>query len=195
MGGETTIISASCWANSGPSPRGRGNLGQHGPHVAAHGSIPAWAGKPPQTGRWRLHSAVHPRVGGETSLGTLGQHRVSGPSPRGRGNPFLHLVRNRQGRSIPAWAGKPLPCAWTHAGETVHPRVGGETFQKSRSDARASGPSPRGRGNHRSHERLPPLWGPSPRGRGNPSQLNSVSSVQGSIPAWAGKPGNRRRRR
>ena len=103
-------------------------------------------------------------------------------------------------RSIPAWAGKPVA-------------------RGNRQSLGLTGPSPRGRGNHRgrSHPRVSRAWagkpksdpgkpttvvqGPSPRGRGNLDGAvgqrvhprvggETLATVGGSIPAWAGKPVN-----
>ena len=94
----------------GPSPRGRGNLLRIGVRTGVVGSIPAWAGKPPGTGRADWSLRVHPRVGGETRC--------------------VHSVQLRNAmRSIPAWAGKPVTpdSGIQRQDHEVHPRVGGET--------------------------------------------------------------------
>ena len=49
VGGETDQSSASFLTQMGLSPRGRGNLCAVRHVVCIHGSIPAWAGKPPTT--------------------------------------------------------------------------------------------------------------------------------------------------
>ncbi len=66
VGGETDALTAAVEFASGPSPRGRGNLGCRQSRVLGMGSIPAWAGKP--CCRWvrQRDVGVHPRVGGET---------------------------------------------------------------------------------------------------------------------------------
>ena len=67
VGGETR---SGVWAASsirGPSPRGRGNRKQVPPGRMGPGSIPAWAGKPPDSLAFAYVDAVHPRVGGETA--------------------------------------------------------------------------------------------------------------------------------
>ena len=111
---------------------------------------------------------VHPRVGGETVHSPTVRLTFPGPSPRGRGNLLCPAKIRRVLRSIPAWAGKPLPRRLASTSRRVHPRVGGET------------PVPPGA--DRLHQ------GPSPRGRGNQGWRRLRGSPIGSIPAWAGKP-------
>ena len=167
----------------GPSPRGRGNLGDDPVRRVGTGSIPAWAGKP---STYRVNGSkdtVHPRVGGETSGVIMKALFWTGPSPRGRGNLTREADVVQVERSIPAWAGKPGPqrCpapgiigsipAWAgkpFAIVLTHPRVGGETTSRPTGGASVQGPSPRGRGN-RGSSSFPP-------------------GESGSIPAWAGKP-------
>ena len=137
------------------------------------GSIPAWAGKPPQASIDAVHGEVHPRVGGETASAGTPKYRYMGPSPRGRGNRDQPTGPDNRRRSIPAWAGKPQSEDGPLDPLQVHPRVGGET-----------------------HIELPLCFlhvGPSPRGRGNHGDLRGVGGVVGSIPAWAGKPSARAR--
>ena len=161
VGGETAPDCRRRSSHPGPSPRGRGNHQGVHPRVAgkprhgvAHGSIPAWAGKPCSTSPGLAYEGVHPRVGGETPwtvdagilnrvhprVGgeTFGQPSdlLWGPSPRGRGNPSTAPLVHPRGAgrrvrgSIPAWAGKPRCSSPISAGS-----------------ARLQGPSPRGRGN------------------------------------------------
>ena len=73
-------------------------------------------------------------------------------------------------RSIPAWAGEPVPrylCASDHL---VYPRVGGGTAFNFRNPSSSIGLSP--------------------RGRGNQFVVFTVDTIAGSIPAWAGEPRN-----
>ena len=111
---------------------------------------------------------VYPRVGGETEHEAAWAWRSLGLSPRGRGNHRLHRADRPRLRSIPAWAGKPVPSRRPAGQVPVYPRVGGETLGMSRRPCCTPGLSPRGRGNRRD-ERAP-------------------GGLPGSIPAWAGKP-------
>ena len=166
--GETRRSSPMIRSGGGPSPRGRGNRRSASVHSPHGGSIPAWAGKPFSR---RLPSGlrrVHPRVGGETAGWVAQALRCHGPSPRGRGNPRHLRTQPLDMRSIPAWAGKPMPCRRRSRSSEVHPRVGGETAGEVGSNVKRNGPSP--------------------RGRGNPSTMRTISALLRSIPAWAGKP-------
>ena len=71
-------------------------------------------------------------------------------------------------RSIPAWAGEPVPVPMQPHAERVYPRVGGGTGSGSLQSKPGRGLSPRGRGNRRE------------------SLVNSRDCR--SIPAWAGEP-------
>ncbi len=155
-------------AVQGPSPRGRGNPARRAEVIRHLRAIPAWAGKP-CWGMENIHPIQgHPRVGGETYQAGDARLKLSGPSPRGRGNP-----PPRRGPARRCWG---------------HPRVGGETGVKGGDGIIGAGPSPRGRGNLRAQPgRIMvagaiPAWagkplgvtlrpfsvtGPSPRGRGN----------------------------
>ena len=70
----------------GLSPRGRGNLLGAYPDYASRGSIPAWAGKPIASLNTSARRRVYPRVGGETTRPASLLRRLTGLSPRGRGN-------------------------------------------------------------------------------------------------------------
>ena len=168
MGGETSPPSSSGRTARGPSPRGRGNRRADAGREDPGGSIPAWAGKPMSSRSSWIVSQVHPRVGGETGLGGFVGRCVYGPSPRGRGNQTVARHAAVVSGSIPAWAGKPRAPRRSAGGGRVHPRVGGETYQRSTS-ARVS-------------------KGPSPRGRGNRNGARDSVDPHRSIPAWAGKP-------
>ena len=81
------------------SPRGRGR----------RRSIPAWAGEPLLSRLYLLTKQVYPRVGGGTTANTGKPQRARGLSPRGRGNLVLTDTLTLAKRSIPAWAGEPVP--------------------------------------------------------------------------------------
>ena len=152
----------------GLSPRGRGNP-RLGPRPGpGQGSIPAWAGEPGchrgTCRSWR----VYPRVGGGTAAVLCAACRITGLSPRGRGNPDVHPHERVFEGSIPAWAGEPRSLTIARSIPWVYPRVGGGTETGTKRE-----PSP---------------IGLSPRGRGNPSPNSSARSDTRSIPAWAGEP-------
>ena len=191
VGGETNDLWIGRRIDYGLSPRGRGNPPSHNHSIPAHGSIPAWAGKPIRRYRNDVGAGVYPRVGGETSETVCSHPSLMGLSPRGRGNQLddgAELCRQglsprgrgnrrvpsrtrRLLRSIPAWAGKPSTRCSTRSSKRVYPRVGGETsFHDSVAEH---------------------FGGLSPRGRGNPPSMVRGSDGKGSIPAWAGKPARR----
>ena len=209
MGGATLVPPAHVVTFCGLSPRGRGNHHRPEPALLLPGSIPAWAGQPPQRGPSAGLCTVYPRVGGATqrrlNMGIPGL----GLSPRGRGNPE--------------------PCGGTFRQVRVYPRVGGATFIAAIYLPSIKGLSPRGRGNRpptytrTTRQRSIPAWagqphterrgrgiytvyprvggatapwafwggkygGLSPRGRGNLLAVILAVLVAGSIPAWAGQP-------
>ena len=188
VGGGTGIVTPSASSTMGPSPRGRGNPARQAFRKSLLGSIPAWAGEPRSAGHVaaRLRSIpawagepcdapfppqsrrVHPRVGGGTTCCVIFRMFSTGPSPRGRGNPVARVEGARPGGSIPAWAGEPACHHRRQPPRSVHPRVGGGTGEVAAACQYLEGPSPRGRGNHRT---------------GQGPHLSP-----GSIPAWAGEP-------
>ena len=136
----------------GLSPRGRGNRRTPGGHNTLSGSIPAWAGEPGMVSRRSHRLSVYPRVGGGTYLKSSGRqsqmpvyprvgggtasinglsHPTQGLSPRGRGNHQRGAELCSVRRSIPAWAGEPPLADVGLAGDTVYPRVGGGTLDRS----------------------------------------------------------------
>ena len=168
VGGGTPPPPAAHATGTGLSPRGRGNRRQVLPPGVCVGSIPAWAGEPGPRRKGPRRKGVYPRVGGGTRSGSWLQPRMSGLSPRGRGNPRMRGRAELSLRSIPAWAGEPTEAAVRSGSTRVYPRVGGGT--------RISGAA------------SIPCSGLSPRGRGNPLQRYALSERFGSIPAWAGEP-------
>ena len=171
VGGETAQVPRYRGRSKGLSPRGRGNRKLRILGSPFNGSIPAWAGKPSAASRRSRHGKVYPRVGGETRFFNALCRDSAGLSPRGRGNQRRRPRRQRQNRSIPAWAGKPMTARSARARSKVYPRVGGETAAATPTTNRNRGLSPRGRGNH----------GP----------IDHLQLLYRSIPAWAGKPTER----
>ena len=70
---------------------------------------------------------VYPRVGGGTFRPIYLRECLFGLSPRGRGNRPALIVSPSAKRSIPAWAGEPLPVPPGAIAASVYPRVGGGT--------------------------------------------------------------------
>ena len=148
VGGGTVRAQMMQESSGGLSPRGRGNPSSPRPGAGRARSIPAWAGEPGWPEGWSSGSRVYPRVGGGTYSWPLGA--------------------GARGGSIPAWAGEPRRTGIGRRIGGVYPRVGGGTAGTPGSPWKASGLSPRGRGNR-------PPRGPRVARRG-------------SIPAWAGEP-------
>ena len=152
----------------GLSPRVRGNPLHRAGVRGLPGSIPACAGEPvPRI--WRAsRSGVYPRVcGGTHKVAPDIPHR-GGLSPRVRGNPKSITASVTALRSIPACAGEPWTPRPTAVCQAVYPRVCGGTMPFSMAKPRATGLSPRVRGNR------PDYWIGGRHGR--------------SIPACAGEP-------
>ena len=146
--GEPWMLSMLSSPRRGLSPRGRGNLRALNPLDPPQRSIPAWAGEPTTSCCMMTTSRVYPRVGGGTPALPGSPGSRPGLSPRGRGNPCHSKISGSAMRSIPAWAGEPMPGGADPYRGGVYPRVGGGTGE--------SGPGAR------------PMDGLSPRGRGNP---------------------------
>ena len=107
VGGGTMNTLNNQVAQTGLSPRGRGNPPGSAGAAAAGGSIPAWAGEPAAGAAPTASGGVYPRVGGGTTSTRRTWPTRSGLSPRGRGNPLTLNNPNGDRGSIPAWAGEP----------------------------------------------------------------------------------------
>ena len=95
-----------------------------------------------------------------------------GLSPRGRGNRVDPQGRPTGGRSIPAWAGEPVPLPLSCHLSTVYPRVGGGTSYPQ--GLSATSPV---------HSTVYPRVG-----GGTLLNADYQAGDTGSIPAWAGEP-------
>ena len=105
--GGTPATSANPMMYTGLSPRVRGNRERPGGAHHRTGSIPACAGEPAYPPTCLRHARVYPRVCGGTAMTISAECRVTGLSPRVRGNLRRgHPCRN-PGGSIPACAGEP----------------------------------------------------------------------------------------
>ena len=127
VGGGTRKTGYRVTSGSGLSPRGRGNRVRGRFDHRQGRSIPAWAGEPYVGATVPCVGAVYPRVGGGTVNSYLSDLSNYGLSPRGRGNHGYLPGRYPYQRSIPAWAGEPLPRRPVLARLQVYPRVGGGT--------------------------------------------------------------------
>ena len=147
MCGGTRALEWDGTAAQGLSPRVRGNRRPAGAYRLPRGSIPACAGEP--SGERRRFQAwqVYPRVCGGTGVHTGVVGKVTGLSPRVRGNPRHPGAGVPAARSIPACAGEPRPIRSCRARTGVYPRVCGGTIEAARPACTWSGLSPRVRGN------------------------------------------------
>ena len=113
-------------------------------------------------------NAVYPRAGGATTDYNAQGYRLTGLSPRWRGNRLIPFLLCRRQRSIPALAGQPDRYSTKGPVVEVYPRAGGATPFRRHYVVSIEGLSPRWRGNRPA---APP---PAPDKR--------------SIPALAGQP-------
>ena len=127
VGGGTQLRKTARKRIWGLSPRGRGNRDPGTVRTLRNRSIPAWAGEPDSGIVAYLFVEVYPRVGGGTPARWRPGLRITGLSPRGRGNRPVSGVIVTDGGSIPAWAGEPTCPAIAKRRRKVYPRVGGGT--------------------------------------------------------------------
>ena len=154
--------------SEGLSPRLRGNLGQAKEWIEAGRSIPAPAGEPFSTGGHFGMDSVYPRACGGTPSSSGFGWRLSGLSPRLRGNPTGSPEARTEYRSIPAPAGEPYQSPGPVLRMPVYPRAcGGTALQRIE---------------------VPVGDGLSPRLRGNLGVGHLEQSPSRSIPAPAGEP-------
>ena len=147
VGGGTPWFAWFIHSNGGLSPRGRGNRKTTNENMDRVRSIPAWAGEPGFEEILPDPIRVYPRVGGGTVVVVVRFVLAGGLSPRGRGNRVSYVFVLAVFRSIPAWAGEPIPVSGEKWIITVYPRVGGGTVSAVASRETEAGLSPRGRGN------------------------------------------------
>ena len=145
--GGTPGLSREEIADTGLSPRVRGNHVYVLRHDDRTGSIPACAGEPVICLVALPALEVYPRVCGGTVLSKLSSWMINGLSPRVRGNPVRSSWRRTYKWSIPACAGEPLSTTLTALSPTVYPRVCGGTASCQWGPAARYGLSPRVRGN------------------------------------------------
>ena len=167
--GGTTTFSSSAISISGLSPRVRGNpprmaarkcrmglsprvRGNHGGNPQPQRrlrSIPACTGEPRLRSSGAHRPTVYPRVYGGTRFTFTVSARISGLSPRVRGNRYhLHGVVKDVG-SIPACTGEPSMGSKVGRWMWVYPRVYGGTCPPWSTPCTVVGLSPRVRGNQR----------------------------------------------
>ena len=152
--GGTGSRRVSLTKTPGLSPRVRGNHNHKGSKNDTERSIPACAGEPLDSARWKRVTEVYPRVCGGTRQGRSPEDPPSGLSPRVRGNLSVRGITDYYAGSIPACAGEPGRRRGASALFEVYPRVCGGTSALIALRSVASGLSPRVRGNPGSRGKL-----------------------------------------
>ena len=132
----------------GLSPRVRGNREAVPRGKGFVGSIPASAGEPRASRAGPGRGGVYPRECGGTATHVSAAARLTGLSPRVRGNQRLRDERPEVLGSIPASAGEPIPGSPSRSRSRVYPRECGGTESELAGAGRGGGLSPRVRGNH-----------------------------------------------
>ena len=185
------LPTADC--DSGLSPRTRGNRSPKG-HVALWcGSIPANAGEPNPCAAFRWQWRVYPRERGGTVAPSAWYRRVTGLSPRTRGNLHEPQAAEPAGGSIPANAGEPhgRRKAWGCTG--VYPRERGGTVENLQREGLHEGLSPRTRGNRKASTWKPLAAGSIPANAGEPSRSSLRAARPGVYPRERGGTASPRR--
>ena len=152
----------------GLSPRSRGNLRLLEPNTDLRGTIPALAGEPVSVTKSGYQPRDYPRARGGTSSRFCPVRSRPGLSPRSRGNLRHRSLASARSGTIPALAGEPHSFRRRALRSKDYPRARGGTVWSVGSLMKASGLSPRSRGN---------------RNRSNLSKIRT-----GTIPALAGEP-------
>ena len=106
--GGTSLTRDTTPANSGLSPRVRGNPASAADVARRRGSIPACAGEPQAGSGTVIERRVYPRVCGGTTFCGVRKAICGGLSPRVRGNLESLTQEQVTARSIPACAGEPI---------------------------------------------------------------------------------------
>ncbi len=147
-GGEILVAASDSSPVDGPSPRGWGNLGCLAGLAGLARAIPTRVGKSVPTAGHGRRCAGHPHAGGEISSANVPAAAISGPSPRGWGNPGCFDEPACVLRAIPTRVGKSDPLEFHPSASTGHPHAGGEIGNIISEPGQRDGPSPRGWGNH-----------------------------------------------
>ena len=148
-GGERRGKRAISTPGDGPSPRGRGTRRRLHRVLQTVRAIPARAGNAAASAPRSPGFSGHPRAGGERPGRALTNAYHVGPSPRGRGTRGVGGAVEPGGRAIPARAGNAQSTPASRASQAGHPRAGGERSTHRACARGVCGPSPRGRGTHR----------------------------------------------
>ena len=153
---------------NGLSPPTRGILARSQGETFPDRSIPAYAGDPRQEQSVSRAARVYPRLRGGSEPNHNTENKPKGLSPPTRGIPVLWPLCALAARSIPAYAGDPIPSPAEPQPRGVYPRLRG--------------------GSARWRPIPPARQGLSPPTRGIPRYPARFVGVLGSIPAYAGDP-------
>ncbi len=126
MCGEKTVMVKGQERHLGSPPRMRGKGVVHVFVPEKFGITPACAGKSRFLTNFRFHMRDHPRVCGEKKPDETRRRIVEGSPPRMRGKAVGDLMKMRQIRITPAYAGKSFASCRKSAKIQDHPRVCGE---------------------------------------------------------------------
>ena len=184
--GATTVTSRDVQSDNGLSPRARGNRGRACRLGGGRGPIPASAGQPRRAVRLRSDWRAYPRERGATRGQQRGVRRLSGLSPRARGNHHRSRQAEELPGPIPASAGQPLMRARSAAWVRAYPRERGATSNSKTVDPRITGLSPRARGNRAQRGRQGAAAGPIPASAGQPCPTAGPRCRRGAYPRERG---------
>ena len=146
--GGTALSCDGTRSRVGLSPRARGNQVIGYDDLPAPGTIPACAGEPRPPDARIPGAGDYLRVRGGTWIRPSKAMPATGLSPRARGNRHFFGVTNDAAGTIPACAGEPPSVPASTLWLWDYPRVRGGTTNCKSSAKKASGLSPRARGNH-----------------------------------------------
>ncbi len=170
----------------GLSPRVRGNHHRPACRFPGTGPIPACAGQPNRTHGPGLRRRAYPRVCGATAKAYEAGEKITGLSPRVRGNLGQRADLLGHLGPIPACAGQPASGAVHPCLFRAYPRVCGATDARLINAAPDLGLSPRVRGNLC----IPccPIWtlGPIPACAGQPQHHSIKGSAARAYPRVCG---------
>ncbi len=135
----------------GPSPRGWGELLEHGLGQLVARTIPTRVGRTYPAHRPTCVTADHPHAGGENFAGGYPFQPFFGPSPRGWGELSGDDRSGELHRTIPTRVGRTSRRAWPDSIPPDHPHAGGENSTTVGVLVMKAGPSPRGWGERSRH--------------------------------------------
>ena len=194
MCGGIAVFTEGTAANTGLSPRVRGNLPRARSGSRSARSIPACAGESVSRDGGAGGGGVYPRVCGGIIAAPMYCLPPAGLSPRVRGNRGLHPGHGGQYGSIPACAGESSKAHVFKRQDGVYPRVCGGIIFAGPLNPLQPGLSPRVRGNRPCAPRPPSRVRSIPACAGESQSLGACPIVCVVYPRvcggiWTGRPG------